>query len=305
MVGGVHPNNKRAGISDEALRDLYVTQSLGLEQVAARFGLAATTIRRRLRDLGIGARPRGPLPRSWFGEQTHLGAVPLVWTGNLAYVVGLMATDGNLSRDGRHLSISSQDVDLLQTVRRCLNLRASITPCSRLRRCHHIQWGDRKLYEWLLTIGLMPAKSLRLGPLAIPDEFFRDFVRGCIDGDGSIVTYLDRFNASKNPKYVYDRLFVSLVSASPRFLRWMQLNVLRLRGLSGHLTVRQSQKHHDLWRLRWAKRESHSLLTWIYYAPNVPALRRKRERAERAMANATWYRHSLSDSETRSSAGVE
>jgi hypothetical protein len=299
MVGGVHPNNVRAGISDEALRDLYVTQSLTLAQVAARFGLAGTTIRRRLRDLGIAVRPCGPLPRSWFGEQTRLGAVPLVWTGDLAYVVGLMATDGNLSRDGRHLSISSQDVDLLQTVRRCLNLRASITPCSRLGRCHHVQWSDRMLYDWLLTIGLMPAKSLRLGPLAIPDEYFRDFVRGCIDGDGSIVTYVDRFNAPKNPKYVYDRLFVSIVSASPRFLRWIQLDVLRLHGLSGHLTVRRSQEHHDLWRLRWAKRESHSLLTWIYYTPNVPALRRKRERAERAMANATWYRHSLSKIDTQ------
>ena len=33
---------------------------------------------------------------------------------------------------------------------------------------------------------MTPEKSLTLGPLAIPDEYFPDFFRGCIDGDGSI-----------------------------------------------------------------------------------------------------------------------
>jgi len=306
MAIDVHPNNKRAVIPEDSLRELYVAQGLTLEAVAVKFAAAGTTIRRRLRDLGIPARSRGPSPKCSLPIEISGGKASIgTWTTDLAYVVGLIATDGNLSKDGRHLSVSSQDIELLQTVRRCLALRASITPCAARGPCHHIQWGDRTFYEWLLTIGLMPAKSLRLGPLAVPDGVFRDFLRGCIDGDGSIVTYCDRYNTPKNPTYVYDRLFVSLVSASPSFLRWMQLSVLRLRGLSGHLTVRTSAKHHDIWRLRYAKRESASLIRWMYHAADVPALRRKRERAERAIVGATWYRHSLSDTETLSSAGVE
>lgn len=306
MAIEVHPNNKRAVISEDSLRELYVAQGLTLEAVGVKFGVAGTTIRRRLRDLGMRARSRGPSPKCSLTVEMSDGKASIgTWTRDLAYVIGLIATDGNLSRDGRHLSVSSQDIELLQTVRRCLALRASITPCDVRGPCHHIQWGDRTFYEWLLTIGLMPAKSLRLGPLAVPDTVFRDFLRGCIDGDGSIVTYCDRYNAAKNPAYVYDRLFVSLVSASPSFLRWIQLSVLRLRGLSGHLTVCTSPKHHDIWRLRWAKRESASLIRWMYYAADVPALRRKREMAERAIVGATWYRHPLSDTETLSSAGVE
>ena len=158
-----------------------------------------------------------------------------------------------------------------------------------------IQWGDRPFYTWLLSLGLMPAKSLRLGPIAVPDEFFPDFVRGCIDGDGSIVTYRDHFNARKKPTYVYDRLYVSIVSASPEFLPWIQEGVRRLCGIVGHLTVKRSEKHNPLWRLRYAKRESAMLLSWIYYSPEVPSLRRKREHAERALIGATWYRHSLSE----------
>ena len=32
--------------------------------------------------------------------------------------------------------------------------------------------------------------------------------------------YTDRSHSEKNPRYVYDRLYVSLVSASPAFLNW-------------------------------------------------------------------------------------
>ena len=288
MAAAAHPNNVRARITEAALRELYLAQRLTLAQVAAHFGVADITVRRRLHDLGLSARPRGPSPNH---EWTQLRTA---WSPDIAYVVGVIATDGNLSGDRRHLTVSSKDIDLLETVRRCLALTSSIVRCSGTK-CFRIQWSDRSFYEWLRGVGLTPAKSLTLGPINVPDETFRDFVRGCIDGDGSIVTYVDRFNTTKNAKYVYDRLFVSIVSASPSFLEWIRRTVSRLRGLKGHLTVRRIPKHHDMWCLRYAKRESVILLRWIYYHADVPALRRKRERAERAMAQATWYRHSLSD----------
>jgi hypothetical protein len=211
-------------------------------------------------------------------------------------VVGLITTDGNLSPNGCGLAITSKDRDLLETVQQCLGLVGGIgrTFSGSGRECLRLQWKHRTFYDWLRGIGLMPAKSLRLGPLAIPDEYIPDFLRGCIDGDGSIVTYVDRYNTAKDPEYVYDRLFVSLVSASPRFLDWVRASVLRLRGLSGFLTVKRGIGHHDTWCLKYAKRESVTLLKWIYYAPDVPALARKRQKAGRALAIARWYRHDLS-----------
>jgi hypothetical protein len=298
MVTAPHPNNRRARLSDDDLRDGYVRQGRTLHQVAQGLGVSPTTVRRRLRDLGIPARRRGP------SCTLRVGRVLTAWSPDVAYAVGLIATDGNLARDGRHLTVSSKDVDLLEGLRRCLILKVAITRCTDTK-CYHVQWSDRGFYEWLVSIGLMPAKSLCLGPLAVPDDVFRDFLRGCIDGDGSIVTYVDRFNTKKNSKYVYDRLFVSIVSASPHFLPWIQASVQRLCGVSGHLTVRQPASGNPLWCLRWAKRESVTLLRWIYYAADVPALRRKRERAERALVGATWYRHLLPGATRDGMAGVE
>src|SRR5919198_1804276 len=275
------PTNIRARITEDELRSLYLGDRLTIEQVAARFDVATTTTSRRMRDLGIAARPRGPTPRGWMGART--GCDPndvTTWSAALAWVVGLITTDGNLSPNGRGLAVTSKDKDLFETVQRCLGLDGGIgrTFGGWGHECLRLQWKDRRFYRWLTAIGLMPAKSLRLGPLAVPDEYFPDFLRGCIDGDGSIVTYVDRYNTAKDPKYVYDRLFVSLVSASPRFLEWVRTSVLRLRSLSGHLTVKRGVGHHDIWCLKYAKRESINLLKWIYYAPDVPALARKRQK---------------------------
>ena len=103
----------------------------------------------------------------------------------------------------------------------------------------------------------------------------RDFLRGCIDGDGSIVTYTDRYNTFKKPAYVYTRVHLSLVSASPRFLEWLRETLRRLTEVSGHVQLRRSDGRNDLWRLRYAKGEALRLLRWMYYSPEVPCLRRK------------------------------
>lgn len=260
-------------IDAELLRQLYVDERLTADAIAARLHCSPITVLRRLRRFGIPARPRGPL------HQARTLNGDITWSPNLAWVVGLIATDGNLSRDGRHLTLTSIDRDLLETLRVCLNLGVAITPQSggHGHSGLRVQWSDRHFYDWLVGIGLTPAKSLTLRPLAIPDAVFSDFLRGCIDGDGSITTYIDRYNTFKKPTYVYTRLFVSIVSASPRFLEWLRATVQRLVGLSGHLIVKRSPLHKNIWCLRYAKRESLALLRWIYREPDAPCLRRKHD----------------------------
>lgn len=263
--------NLRSAISERQLRELYVTHAMTIEQVARRFGLAATTINRRLRELGIRARSRGPIASSSWALD------PPVWTADLAYAVGLIATDGNLSKKRGRVAIMSNDTDLLDLVRRRLRINASIRPHrgGYGTRCHHLTWNDRGFYDWLVDVGLTPAKSLTLGPLAIPDKYFADFFRGCLDGDGSVVSYIDRHNTFKSVSYVYTRLYVSIVSASFRFIEWLRTRVQHLTTVVGRVDVRRSRGRHDIWRLRYAKRESLALLRWIYYAPDVICLTRK------------------------------
>jgi hypothetical protein len=218
-----------AAIDDTLLRRLYVDANLTAQRIATQLECSPTTILRRLRRFGISPRHRGPGP----GRNT-----PLAWSAEAAYAVGLAATDGNLSSDGRHMSFISKDRDLVETFRRCLEL-TTLVRTLRTRTgsaLYRVQWCDRRLYDWFLSLGLMPAKSLRLGRLAVPDDRFADFFRGCIDGDGSVLVYTDRYHSGKNDRYVYERLYVSLVSASRPFVDWVRKTVTRLAHIAGAIT---------------------------------------------------------------------
>jgi len=264
-------------IDDELLRRLYADEALSAERIAALLGCTPTTILRRLRRFGIQPRRRGPAPR-------HDG--PLLWSREAAYAVGLVATDGNLSSDGRHMSFISKDLDLVETFRRCLKLATPVRPIQARtgRSAYRVQWCDRRLYDWFVSLGLMPAKSLRLGPLAVPDDCFADFFRGCIDGDGSVLVYTDRYHSLKKASYVYERLYVSLVSASLAFVEWVRTTVDRLAHVAGAIHESRRTGRRPIWVLRYAKAESIKLLSWMYSVPNAPCLLRKRAIAERFLS---------------------
>ncbi len=269
--------NVREKISEQEIRRLYFDESLTQHEIADRFGCSATTIKRRMIELGIEIRPPGPQA----GERLGFRYRNPDWTADLAYVVGILATDGNLSPDKRHLCIHSKDRDLLETIRDCLGLQNQISTIHRLVSTYYaLQWGDRAFYAWLETIGLMPSKSLTLGPLDIPTPFLPDFVRGVVDGDGSIQLYTDRSNTWKHEKYVYERIFITIASSSRPFLEWLHLTIQSQIPVQGAIIARMRIGHNPHWNLKFAKQDSITLLNWIYYKPWLPHLERKYERAK-------------------------
>lgn len=152
------------------------------------------------------------------------GAIPIgarnfistEWSPELAYAIGLIASDGCLSRDGRDMSFVSKDIELILAFKQCLGLSNPIGLAARgsepKRRYFLIQFGSRTFYDFLLSIGLMPAKSKILGALQIPACYFADFFRGCIDGDGHI-------NINRDPESQHLELRLRLSSASQTSLR--------------------------------------------------------------------------------------
>jgi hypothetical protein len=148
-------------VDADLLRQLYVGEQLTSTRIAEQLRCSSTTVLRRLRRFGISARARGPVPRQTAFSEGAAGSP------ELAYAVGLTATDGNLSPDGRHMSFVSKDRDLVDTFTRSLGVNS---PVRALRRrtgdtYYRVQWCDRRLYDWFLGISLTPAKSLTIRPL--------------------------------------------------------------------------------------------------------------------------------------------
>jgi hypothetical protein len=220
--------------------------------------------------------------------RTKLPDIEFKWTPELAYVVGLLTTDGNLSKDGRHIAIKSSDLQLLRTIKKCLNLSNKITRTKNdgwaKKSYYRLQFSKVQFYRWLLKIGLFPSKTYTIGALCIPDKYFPDFLRGHLDGDGSVWTYKDYWNTFKNPKYVYIRLWTRFRSASKPHILWLRKRIIQLLGIRGHIweqKPKRSDQTTSVWELKFAKKDSLKLLRWIYYRPNLPCLKRKRKIAEK------------------------
>ncbi|MEW6008610.1 MAG: LAGLIDADG family homing endonuclease [Candidatus Omnitrophota bacterium] len=208
------------------------------------------------------------------------------WSPKLAYAIGLITSDGSLSKDKRHIDFTSNDLQLLKTFKRCLLLKNKVciksNPYKFKNKSYHVQFGNVKFYNWLLKIGLMPNKTHYLGKMDIPKRYFRDFLRGHLDGDGSIFTYIDRYMQYKGKRYTYDRLYTGFNSASVKHLKWIQTNIRKALHIKGALTsYLKKDRKCPIWNLRFSKKDSLRLLSWLYYKPNLPCLNRKRKIAER------------------------
>lgn len=205
---------------------------------------------------------RGPKPRE---------TKPRKWDANLAYCVGLIATDGCLYNDGRHISFVSADMQLVTLFKNLLGLsnRICYKTNSSEQKCPHIQFGNVGFYNWLLKIGLTPRKSLTLGPISVPRKYFMDFARGCFDGDGSIYSYMDSRWANSHMFYV------SFASASKTFINWFRNEIHNIININGHISTAQKR---DFYQLRYAKSESLVLIGKMYYNKQVPCLKRKRQK---------------------------
>ena len=221
---------------------------------------------------------------------------PIAWHPELAYAIGLIATDGNLSMDGRHISLTSSDIEQLTNFKKCLGTNAKLArnaPGSFSRNpSHRVQFSDSKFYRQLLAVGLSPRKTGSLGALQIPSLFFRDFLRGVIDGDGSIVLYTDRYRSYKGTRYEYLRAYVTITSASLPFLQWIHATLQQGLSVRGSVLKQSGQPHaiRPIWRLRFAKTDSIKLFHWIYYSKHIPCLMRKRSLAEHALATFQLFR---------------
>ncbi len=201
----------------------------------------------------------------------------------MAYAVGLLVTDGNLSRDERHITFRSSEIDLLNTFKSCLNLKNKIGS-TKNQRGLRIQFSNVQFYRWLIKIGLFPAKTYSIGAIQIPNNFFKDFLRGHLDGDGNISVYIDRYNIYRGRRYINQRIFTRFISASEKHIDWLHGKISELSGVKGaRILEKRRNGYASIHEIKFAKKESVKLLKWIYYKNNLPCLKRKRDVAEKTI----------------------
>lgn len=205
---------------------------------------------------------RGPKPK---------GKVAIEWSPEFAYAMGLIATDGSLSKNGRIVDFTSKDQALVQVFIDSLKI-VSVVGTKKNGSGYlsfRTQIGDVLFHKFLQKIGMFPNKTKTLAEIRVPEKYFADFLRGHFDGDGSSYSYFDK--RWKNSFMFY----VSFVSASKKHIYWIQKMNKKLYGVSGYM---KKVKDKEFYELRYAKKEGLVIANKMYYNPSTPCLLRKRKK---------------------------
>jgi hypothetical protein len=213
---------------------------------------------------------RGPKPKR---------LVDTEWSANLAYAIGLLATDGCIGKDGLWIDLTSKDREQLENFCKCIgvNMKIGTKDSGSGRTAWRVQMKNKIFYDFLLSIGFTPSKSLTLKKISIPDKYFFDFLRGCFDGDGCTYSYWDpRWRSSF-------MIYTCFVSASKSFLLWIRQEVENKLNISGH--IYSTKKVNVYYQLKYAKNDSLRLLKRLYYGRNKIHLKRKKLKIDKALAS--------------------
>lgn len=196
--------------------------------------------------------------------------IDVTWTHEFAYAIGLLASDGNLSPDGRHINLTSQDKEITEHVRSIFAIDNKIGRKSRggsnIKKYYVLQFGSKQFYAFLLSMGLTPAKSKTLRSVDVPDNFFGDFMRGCIDGDGNI-------SEATHPESRHIQLRLRIASASHEFLAWMLAEHRRIWHIKGGWIYNDKKKSVE--SLCFGKSDSIEILRRVYKYKSQYYLKRK------------------------------
>jgi hypothetical protein len=201
--------------SREDLLRAYEVEGLSLSEIAKRYGCTRQAISAQFRKLRIPTRSmsearslsitKGKVRYTRRSDDGGIVSFQLEkhvfnraffkkWSCAMAYVLGVIYTDGNLyhspgSNDFR-VSVSQKEPELLIKVRALLGSNARFI--HRTKRgisgdLHTLQFSDEEVYHDLCRLGLTPHKSRDVRFPKMPAHMVRHFIRGCWDGDGSVV----------------------------------------------------------------------------------------------------------------------
>jgi len=196
------------------------------------------------------------------------------------YVLGAFITDGCLykRKNGNTytFSLSSKDKDWIELIRDIISPTLPIR-YRKNKNYYDIRGSNKYISNWLLNNNCVPRKSLILQMPSIPNEYIFDFLRGVIDGDGSILY------AKKQNKYC-----ISICSASKEFINNIQ-SVLQDNKINNSLYERKQKtdkiknkiihRNSSLYSVSINSKYAYKLSKLLYYNTTVPCLNRKYQTA--------------------------
>ena len=246
---------KKIDIPKEKLYELYYEQKLSLQKIGELYGKPREYIYRWMRKYGFKARAK---TEAW----KHRGKDELYkinekffdsWTNKMAYVLGIILTDGNIAKNSGLISISMKEGDHLEKIRKMIDTEHPVKYQEQID-LFTLGFGRKKMTDSLLKLGITSKKSFKVKFPAVPDENLPHFIRGVFDGDGSVF-----FEAGSKTS----PLRVSFTSASKAFMTTLEEKLHLHAGVSKR-TIYETHRRNIAYYIRYCHKDSLKFFDYIY-----------------------------------------
>jgi hypothetical protein len=259
-------------LTEKDLNRLYHDEKKSLEDIARLFGVSRVAIFKKLKKFQIKPRSRslahleaqkqGKVPQQYFQINEKFFST---WSLEMAYVLGLIITDGCITDQGT-ISLSMNDREVLEKVKLAMGSEHPIVLSKHQEGSYHFKFAREDIVNDLVKLGIGSRKSLTVKFPQVPDVFMADFIRGVFDGDGSV------FFRKDNRKYP---LVTSFCSGSKDFIIGIEIHLQKL-GLPKRNIYEQKTKNGFFYNIKFSHKDSQKLFNILYKDyPNIPFLERK------------------------------
>lgn len=253
----------------------YVNKKWGLLKSGAELGLGKRVVKRILQENGIKIRDNSQAHRvyqindNYFDIESH----------NMAYILGFLASDGNVSTKDNKIKIglSAVDKEILKQIKEELQSTRPLYEYTTTKGYDVIElvFNSAHIKRKLAEYGIIPNKTFTLQPpFKLKKEYIIDYIRGFFDGNGTIC----------KTGYLNHGKEFRIVSASKEILEFFENYFYEEYGQSkSHIYPRKKREGFaQLYDLKYSTDFTKQLYN-ILYTPNSLYLKRKKEKYEQLL----------------------
>ena len=267
-------NTTKKHLTEEEINKIiynYTVLHQGLQTCGKEFGYSQYLVEKLLKERNIKKRN--------YTESKQCGRKYKINDGyfkkqssNMAYILGLLASDGNvLEKENRiTLELQSQDIEILRKINNELSNEREIKTYTTSKNKNYckLQIWSSEIKKDLSVYNIVPNKTFTLQPpLFLDKKYYIDFIRGYFDGDGCIY------------KRENNREIVQIDGASKAMMEWIR-NVFNDYGITTpSFRTYRLETGVKMYRLSYYNQEIiHKIYKLFYHSENLLYLERKKQK---------------------------
>lgn len=234
---------RNRGITDEEIIRLY-TSGMPSKEMERIVGVTSRGIYNVLRKHHVPTRSPGQPRKHQVNEDFFK-----VWTHEMAWVLGLLITDGHINKGVHSIYFAQKEERILRLIAQFMEADYVLASKDPAKSTPTLIINSKEMKKDLQVLGIEPNKSLTMPFPNVPEPYLASFVRGVIDGDG----WVDK-----------EGYVVNVTTASAAFAKSL-LAVLQVWHLKAELSSSVSKTSNKFYRIWVRGKDSVVKLASIIY----------------------------------------